>query len=280
MVRIALVVLFTLATAIRVAPSPRLNVELMDFTGQAVKRLVGSDGRCLNFLHIPKTAGSTIEQDSARLVGNSSIEGWGMKDWALRECSQRATTQWPKCNFRATHNGRTESGSCSAWHVPPYADPVLLKHYGECETFCVVRHPTARLVSQYRNWLQPCDSSMFESWAVDSLQQAKWNRYMGDCHFVPQVEYVFGLGSAAPHCQHVLHYETLRADFQALMDDFGLPVRLHSHLLNHHCEVKVSRRLEKLIESVYGMDFDAFGYERTASHMRGPMLFSVEDGDD
>lgn len=267
---------------------PGSTLELRE-SGKAwsLKRLVGSGGRCLNFLHIPKTAGSTIERDSWSQLASNAVVGWGSRDMALRECSHPAKSKWPTCNLDVDGDGKEDTQGCSAWHVPPFLDPVLLRHYGECETFCVVRNPTTRLVSEYRNWHhrdEDCESSKFETWAAKQMQIEQGLPYMSDCHFVPQVKYVFGpgdpQGGTARQCQHVLHFESLQAEFRALMEDFGLPVKLRSHELNHHCDINVSRRLEASIESSYGGDFDAFGYQRIASTMGASALFSVDSQED
>ena len=93
---------------------------------------------------------------------------------------------------------------CSAWHVPQRP---AKKGGAHDRTFCVLRHPAERLVSEFHHeaalmqgGLRPefhheaseaayCDGDRFDAWVDRALDHA-WRRknYM-DCHFVQQTEY-------------------------------------------------------------------------------------------
>ena len=154
----------------------------------------------LQLVHIPKSAGSSMEQ-----WGNTMGYKWG-----------RLRGNWP--------GGSRPFGSgwqpCSAWHLPPAAFHTLAPAsraedpYKGYRTLCVVRHPFARAVSQFvfahcshareraRYGRRNCSVDALNNYLVQrmartnaSLQAAarlgQIDRVAAeqDCHWLPQVAY-------------------------------------------------------------------------------------------
>jgi len=199
----------------------------------------------LQMIHIPKTGGTTLE-DVAYAHGVS----WGAYK-----------TEW-------NHNGefppKTALGKpdtwqpCSPWHIPP----AIYRAHGESgainggrqQTFCVVRDPIDRAISQFTfeaqstngpnvnsskssgkdlkckaNSLNRRIHSVLGGAAKDIQRVEKEFPLVGslkktatcvecatvaDCHWLPQWLYVEGT------CDHVLRFERLAEDFELLMKRF------------------------------------------------------------
>merc|ERR1740123_246497 len=187
----------------------------------------GSAGKCLNFLHIPKTGGSSIEldfEDARHRMGaktNQFAHGWGLYDDSLM-CTHITKKSWRRlCNVQ--HN------RCNIYHVPPSWDKALQSSYARCDTFCVVRHPAERLISQWRYETHKkhikCSLKLFVSWLEKSLTRYTKEQTLHDCHFIPQARYVHSK-TGIRTCQHVLRFENITAEFKSLMRSRQLPVQL------------------------------------------------------
>ena len=126
----------------------------------------------LSFLHIPETAGSTIETLSI--------------DWKKKRCGQgEAGVVWRR--------------AC-AWHTPPRDIHPRERLYPAQQTFCVVRDPLDRLLSEYKFENRGSHQKLH-----DAAAATRWIRYHAGhvarrrredsalsapfpnrCHFLPQ----------------------------------------------------------------------------------------------
>ena len=195
----------------------------------------------LGLLHIAKTGGTAIEELGARL---------GVR-WGAR----RSVASWPVS---------TTSLLCgpSPQHVPralfaAHGDP---DPYAGTDTFCVVRHPLTRAVSEYVYQAQespsmaissilshrvPTDSDLCTAHGLNTFIRGKLDpiaRHLADlpatlagaggrlppgvathrCHWLPQWLYVDGLGGAgARPCDHLLFYENLSIGLPPLLRAYG-----------------------------------------------------------
>lgn len=257
-------------------------MELESMELESMQRFVGERGRCLNFLHIPKTAGTFIEGNRPVILKkrHADVKGWGMKGITEDECSIPVHDErWPWCQVPNSEYGRfTRRGSvlkanatCSPWHVPPSSDEKLKQYYDQCETFCVVRNPLQRLISQYRNykpaaWVsENCNTDGFRTFVQQHMPKFKQNPYEQSCHWVSQTEYVYGIAGPTPgapaYCQHVLRFENLDEEFHQLMLNFGINVTLRARQPHLPCKFDVPPELAQVIEEAYAMDFKVFGYK-------------------
>mmetsp|Transcript_115469 Transcript_115469/g.313456 ORF Transcript_115469/g.313456 Transcript_115469/m.313456 type:complete len:328 (-) Transcript_115469:111-1094(-) len=236
----------------------------------------------LVFIHIPRNAGSSIEMCSQLDPQLPASQRWGCANENIR-----GLTRMPFLSGFPGYDSPWPP-ACYKQHVPPQYLPDI---YHDKETFCIVRDPYSRMVSQFRFLMihtawnqQNCTADVMNQALLEDLTAAKKeNPYIADCHYLPQSTFVHGINpnTAAPvfkdkktrSCKHILRLEHLSADFEGLMSSHGYPYELHkknraggtlgpkdcSHLSKQHLSPKV----RALIEEVFAQDFQRFGYERS-----------------
>eukprot|EP00438_Fugacium_kawagutii_P035697 Skav234656 [mRNA] locus=scaffold1131:213221:214282:- [translate_table: standard] len=224
---------------------------------------------CLKFIHIPKAAGTSIE-----MLGN-----WGRCDSNLT-CSGRKKTKIFRLHADVCSPLKDgDNATCVLWHTPPSDDPLLAQSYSCCKTFCVVRHPVDRWISEYKFYLSyrarpqgqdPCSWQKLKSYSEELLEMYAHKEidYFRDCHLLPQSRYVISNDGKRLHCDHVIRYENLTDEFNALMTAYGFPQRLTRDKeaaelsLDSHCTINISETMKQWIYSRYYRDFELFGYDR------------------
>ena len=250
------------------------------------------DARC--FQKVREKRLSRFEGDHSH--PNASFRFWGACDDQV-QCSSDDATSLPslQCNFM-THAGA--HGRCSRWHVPPGLDFTVAASYtrnpfykstensgnsfaslSTCDTFCVVRDPMQRLLSQL-NWeiafflgnSSYCNSEFFEDWAARRLTGLNTR---GDCHYVPQVYYVFENGDykhGRQICRHVIKTDDLETKFPSLMKQYDLDVELaDKHLHSGKCDLTPTPKTVEMVKTFYAGDYSAFGFwerQKDGKHMK------------
>mmetsp|Transcript_14645 Transcript_14645/g.27506 ORF Transcript_14645/g.27506 Transcript_14645/m.27506 type:complete len:279 (+) Transcript_14645:130-966(+) len=221
---------------------------------------------CLKFIHIPKTGGTSIEtvlwNQSAKL--SPRTHSWGMFDSKL-DCLHKNVGN-------ASTGCQLQNGYCAIWHIPPAADVALLKSYQQCDTFCVVRNPLTRLMSEFRYETFSCDRDGFEKWATSVLDSAERGVSMArDCHLIPQHHFVWANGDprkGPKTCSHVLRYENLTAEFNELMIQKNIPLVLDRYdqpidrpvRTCAEREFEPSAELANRVRAAFAADYALFGY--------------------
>lgn len=252
-----------------IAPAPTAPAVTAAATQTAVKEAAVKGARCLRFLHIPKTGGSSIERQMWFLNNGRDAKkrfpAWGMHDEHI-QCTRpiKDKNTW-RINCVMPGPG---SVVCNHYHVPPSGDPVTLRSYEGCELFCVVRDPLSRFASEWKYSLErtgkdACDARNFTWFANKALGRARRNPYDADCHLTPQARFVFaGRGKDRRQvCKHVLRFERLKQDFDALMKSWDIPMQLTEHALQTPlCKLHVDKQLRRRIWEMYQEDYEAFGY--------------------
>jgi Sulfotransferase family len=237
--------------------------------------------RRLTFFHVPKTAGTAIEN----AAGEHHIN-WG-------SCMFKHKPRRPICNYPGDHDWPINVGY---WHLPVQFFPLAQTDpYQAAELFGVIRHPYDRMVSEFyyictlkvKDWRpDQCDrtrlseSGYMNEWLSQKLKRRKQgsdkstaNEYLLDNgHFTPQYEYVVG-----PHqvrmLDHVLRLDgDLNNDFQALMQAYnlqsvqlrkinaiGAESREQTAALDIH---DLHQSTMDLIYESYPHDFSEFSYSR------------------
>jgi len=248
----------------------------------------------LEFIHIPKNAGSSV-----RAAGGAEGVKWSNDEFREDEIHSDFGPELviPDNVGPAPILFVSPRRYCSWYHVPPHmvrGEPNL---YTSKETFCVTRDPYDKIVSQYKyradsyhqgtppgvaDRLLPlrgplkkrdfitaewdCTADDLNHFIKDAI--AEWSggtKFRDDCHFIPQSEYVWG-PDGHKWCDNVLRLDEFPEAFDNLMKDHGSPVRLLEERTNpsEHCENVTAEHLSAesraLIEDVYHDDFVKLNY--------------------
>jgi hypothetical protein len=181
----------------------------------------------LKFIHITKTAGTSIEE-----VGRAKGFLWG--------------------------RDHKEYGF---WHVPFSTLPAALKT--KYDWFLVVRNPYERILSEYYCKWGGIGSSRSRAHTKEEfnayLLQKIGARQPSSGHYIEQYKYL-----DASTTQHILKFEDLPHAFNELMKTYGIDATLNVHTNARTPGVfttaDFSEELLKLINAVYARDFESFGY--------------------
>lgn len=251
----------------------------------------------LQFIHIPKTGGTTVEKIGARYGARWSKEKTEWSPETHPDCPMGCEGSWHPC---------------SPWHLPLS----VFRTRGESggvnslqQTFCVVRDPVQRAISQYSFQMQAeataasfivggkpgeCTAEglnahihavlgqanmslaaverSFPLMAAEDLGQARTCTScaaVADCHWLPQWLYV------RDTCDHVLRFENLQRDFGKLMKRFAGTVSTNTTVPSYAflrtdpkqvSECKLTKEdldfeSRALLGRVFAEDFRQFGYE-------------------
>ena len=192
----------------------------------------------LEFIHIPKNAGTTIEN-----IANEKNIKWGRMKPSHQE------------------HINTKFGDCTYWHIPPKhfssSSPYYTDEHG---TFCVIRDPYERIVSEYkyRN-KSSTDPKHMNEWITQHLKPEYTEKGQLNCHFLPQYNYVYNdLGTKI--CDHVLRFENLSEEFNTLTNKYNIDLQLDKNrkdnVSNDILTVDdLNEENKQLIRTIYHADF-------------------------
>ena len=194
--------------------------------------------RKLAFIHIPKTAGSSI----TKLLDMGALENF----------------------FEVNYHAYEFDGvSYAPQHLPPSLLGSLVPDFGSYTTFCFTRHPYAKAVSEY-HWLRKdvdrrkvrvFFEPLFRRWIRKELAKKDMD------HKLPQSVYVKG-------CQHVFKFEELHerwdeiAKVMGLASSAKLPRLVVGRQNTERIAAGLSPKTKKLIQELYPKDFESLGYDR------------------
>lgn len=139
--------------------------------------------------------------------------------------------------------------NCTKYHIPPSE---VIKSY-RVPIFCVVRNPYTRILSEYNYMKTTQDLNEYVS---EKLDQLIHDPHIDDCHWVPQYEY-------AKYCDHILRFENLETEFNALMMRYNFTMRLNKHENKGDKKLSISDLSPENITKInnyYHKDFEKFGY--------------------
>lgn len=152
--------------------------------------------RCL-FVHVPKTAGVSVEHVFLRLLGLT---------WATRAPLLLRANDDPRLGPpRLAHLTASEYAACG--HLTP-------EQFGSYFKFSFVRNPWDRMVSEYKYRGYPVKID-FKTYLRDHLPPVGWTDAYR--HVVPQYDFLHG-PDGRQLVDFVGRYESLQADFDRICD--------------------------------------------------------------
>lgn len=190
----------------------------------------------LRFLHIPKTAGTSIEEAAFQ----NNIK-WGKFDNILKKPINNITP----------------------WHTPQKIN---------CYSFCVLRCPFERIISQFyhENNVEDYNKENLNIFLKEKLKKFKNNINMNDNHFLPQIEFF-------KYSNIILSFDNIQENINKLTDLFYLPKlnlsKLPGGIKNQNKRKNIIfKRLTKqdisneniyLIKKIYFLDFYLYNKVRS-----------------
>jgi hypothetical protein len=210
----------------------------------------------LKFIHIPKNAGTSIENSAIK----KNIK-WGFKEWSKTDCNISNPIDIFKCKgkwINLNNNKETNHNKCFPWHQIP---DELHSFYENDELFCVVRNPYSKLVSAYNySHGKNANKEHLNKFIKQKLENFDKNKYWNGCHILPQHYYTHGKRK----CDIILKYENLDKEFNDLMKKNNLNLSLpKNNTSRKNVSVKdLNKESIKLINKVYDKDFKLFNYKK------------------
>jgi hypothetical protein len=234
--------------------------------------------RHLKFVHIPKAAGSALEE----VAGIQAQINWGSCLFNHRPKRRGNICRYPPGQFEWP----TLVGW---WHLPPNMFPLMgTNPYDHADLFVVVRDVSERLLSEF-HYL--CRKPKNKSWDTDVVEcnarrmhqatylnewlQFRLNRtttrqlttaapdyylyYNG--HFTPQYDFVVSPLSVRM-VDYVIRMDKMKEEFPALMQAYGLDIQLPTNKINaarhHSIDLQVNSidsNVQALIRETYRDDW-------------------------
>ena len=196
------------------------------------------NGRSVLFVHIPKTGGSSVERYLSR-HGPVLLKG----------------------------NGREAGLRCSAQHLHAEALASIDAADGHDWSFTIVRHPVARLVSEYRyqmrkpGWLRSRLS--FAGWLSYALSRLAIDPWYRDNHFRPQHAFIL------PGMEIMRFEDGVDTCLRRIGERLGTPAPATPirEKPSPHVPVILTARSLARIRETYSRDFADFGYGEDASSL-------------
>ena len=207
------------------------------------KNIKNSVEQFIEFIHIPKNAGTTIEN-----IGNDVNIKWGRF----------------KHKHREYNSMKNDINKCSYWHIPPKDfDNNLI--YKENETFCVLRNPYDRIVSEYKYRNHKDEKHTPEkmnSWIKKHLIPKNYEKGGLNCHFIPQSDFIYDAQNNVT-CDNILDFDNLTSEFNHLTEQRDIDLKLNEEIKHNQSTQSVTISdldddVKDLIHKVYKRDFDEF----------------------
>lgn len=195
----------------------------------------------LNFIHITKNAGTTIE-DIAKEKG----------------------ILWGRFNDEYCKHVNTTKNISDPWHnYFPNLNKSIRSKY---DWFLVVRNPYDRVLSEFKYHVKINGNKEFTIKTFNEFIQNKikevnnpntnLSKYGG--HFAPQYKYLTNEDTI-----HILKFENLNQEFNDLMKQYNIDLKLDEkhNVSNHKFTINdFNESTKNLIQEVYKKDFELFNY--------------------
>ena len=235
----------------------------------------------LEFVHIAKTGGTSIELAASRVGiawGICKFEeywSWETRCKPIHPFRQHIKIQqlddW-KCGQKAW-----------AWHCPPfnYESQKGTNKFEGVDTFTVVRNPYSLMISEYYYLFQKKphlvkdiienmkegelnDPNFMNRWIIGAAETAIKRGHCYYAHCIAQHKFAYSEGKR--FVDHVLKMEELSEEFPKLMKRYDLPVQLeHTNSRKGGTNLGINDLSNEAIAKINewaGPDFEYFGYEK------------------
>jgi hypothetical protein len=204
--------------------------------------------RRLLFVHIPKTAGSTMETEVA--LGQDRNLTWG-RCMFLDGTMGCSSVKDEKLRFVPSANPPPPY-----WHIPVHYFPLHDYNPYHADTFAIIRHPVDRAVSEYhyictRGWLRSkgrlnqCKN--MTNFILDAMNPMKAKNFYfprDGYHWISQYDLIVGPFETRT-VDHILQMEDMSPHFERMATAYGLP---HLHWPVHRINSAPSSNSTKLAE--------------------------------
>ena len=198
--------------------------------------------KSLNFIHITKNAGTTIE-----------------------DIAKKKDILWGRFNDDYCKNINTTKNISDPWHnYFPNLNKSIRSKY---DWFLVVRNPYERILSEFKyhvkiNGNKEFTIKTFNEFIQNKIKEANntnttVGKYGG--HFAPQYKYLTNDDTI-----HILKFENLNQEFNELMKNYNINLELKEkhNVSNHKFTINdFNESTNKLIQEVYKKDFELFNYD-------------------
>lgn len=196
--------------------------------------LYRNGSKVILFIHIPKTGGSTVEE-----VLKASGAPQALK-YHKRLGYSNATPQHMH------------------WEVLKHWVPVSFCDYA----FAVIRHPMARIASEYRWRKEISEQELpeFDTWVNRQMARYQNNAFILDNHIRPQSEFT------GPRTNIFRLEDGIEDPIRAALRHLGLPaddLSIHHARKSERSTLTLTEHTLLSINSFYAADFERFGYDPT-----------------
>ena len=195
----------------------------------------------LEFIHIPKNAGTTIEN-----IGDKVNIKWG---------------RFKPEHYEHKLSDSKLSNKCTYWHLPPkeFNDNSL---YKSNPTFCVLRDPYDRVVSEYkyRNQREIQTPEKMNAWIKEMMIPENYEDGGLNCHFLPQSDFIYDKNDTIT-CDNVLRFDNLTSEFNDLTETHAIDLKMNDESRYNVTKKSVTSAdldddVKDLIYHIYKRDFE------------------------
>ena len=201
----------------------------------------------LQFIHIPKNAGTSIEN-----LGYKFGIKWGR------------FIPFYKYKYKTSNNIK-----CSHWHNPYFT------REDNTDYFTVVRNPYDKIISEFyydnghTNEKYASDSHLksFYLWLDEKHKIIKSNKYKNDCHLLPQHEYIYD-SNGKKRIDHIIYMDKdFKENLDKLFKKYNLGIDINKLKKDNSRKKTFSKNdinqnaLNKINE-MYSKDFEKFSFTK------------------
>jgi len=215
------------------------------------------------FIHVPKTAGSSVEQALFKYIRLPILTFFRNHPLA-QDVDEAIMTRW---------DGRTKiwRQHATAWELKDlYMSP---KDFNEFFKFGFVRNPWSRALSAYKyiSHKQGIEGSFIDflnaAGAYESMRNKRNHREYRMDHLKSQYEFLFNTRNGKQLVDFIGRFENLQEDFNTVCSKIGISAIELPHFKKHkgnykkHYTEYYDSETRDLVEEKYAKDIEVFDYE-------------------